>query len=308
MKPFIDEIANLLKITRLDLIEKDIILHNLILSLSENDLFNSNFLFKGGTCLIKSYLGYYRFSEDIDFTWRDQNVFENMSQKRIRKYLAEIIDKIGIIIEDVSKNQKLEFRCDKSDKKYIELGGSNKFVTYKIWYESEVLQYYTFLKIQINFVEKIKYPVKEKKLKSLLSEHKYIELKQLFPEEYGTYSREVEFKAYDINEILCEKVRSILTRRGIKARDFVDIYLITKKYNVKIYKYKPQIVEKTIFTLDMYEKYRTNLKKKLELIESGDIFKWGAEKELLLQEIDEKDFNKFVIQFIDFLQDLVKDI
>ena len=30
----------------------------------------SKFLaFKGGTCLVKAYFGYYRFSEDIDLTW-----------------------------------------------------------------------------------------------------------------------------------------------------------------------------------------------------------------------------------------------
>ena len=81
MKSFIQELGNLLKLSRLDLIEKDFILHNILLSLSQDDFFYNNFLFKGGTCLIKSYLGYYRFSEDIDFTWRDQSVFENMSQK-----------------------------------------------------------------------------------------------------------------------------------------------------------------------------------------------------------------------------------
>jgi predicted nucleotidyltransferase component of viral defense system len=31
-----------------------------------------NFLFKGGTCLMKNYLGYFRFSEDVDFAWKDQ--------------------------------------------------------------------------------------------------------------------------------------------------------------------------------------------------------------------------------------------
>ncbi len=34
-------------------------------ALSNDDFFSRNFLFKGGTCLIKNYLGYFRFSEDL---------------------------------------------------------------------------------------------------------------------------------------------------------------------------------------------------------------------------------------------------
>jgi hypothetical protein len=44
-------------------VEKDMMLHRLLGSLQES--FRSDFLFKGGTCLIKVYLGYYRFSEDL---------------------------------------------------------------------------------------------------------------------------------------------------------------------------------------------------------------------------------------------------
>ena len=49
MKAFIEEVGNILNIPQTDLIEKDIILHNILLSLSENDFFRDNLLFKGGT-------------------------------------------------------------------------------------------------------------------------------------------------------------------------------------------------------------------------------------------------------------------
>jgi len=71
-KDFVNEVAEKLKIKRKDLVEKDFILHQLLSSLSEDKFFRENFLFKGGTCLIKCYLGYFRFSEDMDFTWKRQ--------------------------------------------------------------------------------------------------------------------------------------------------------------------------------------------------------------------------------------------
>lgn len=75
------------------------------LDLSQNEFFSKNYIFKGGTCLTKCYLGYYRFSEDIDFTWKDQTIFEDKSQTKTRKILSEIIDKTGSIFEDIPETQ-----------------------------------------------------------------------------------------------------------------------------------------------------------------------------------------------------------
>ncbi|GAH29853.1 unnamed protein product, partial [marine sediment metagenome] len=76
MKDFIDELSRLLKYEYRELIEVDLILYNIFSMLSQNKYFCNNFLLKGGTCLIKNYLDYYRFSEDIDLTWKNQNIFK----------------------------------------------------------------------------------------------------------------------------------------------------------------------------------------------------------------------------------------
>ena len=70
---FVNEVARTLEIKRTDLIEKDLILHQILTDLSQVKFFADAFLFKGGTSLIKCYFGYVRFSEDIDFTWKDQS-------------------------------------------------------------------------------------------------------------------------------------------------------------------------------------------------------------------------------------------
>lgn len=53
---FIDEISRTQGIPRRDLIEKDLLLHRLLHRLSRQPEFKENYLFKGGTCLIKGHL------------------------------------------------------------------------------------------------------------------------------------------------------------------------------------------------------------------------------------------------------------
>ncbi len=168
--------------------------------------------------------------------------------------------------------------------------------------------YPLFIKVQFNFIELLKYPEIENKLHSLLANRRSDELKKFFPDEYDYYSKSISFRTYDHREIICEKVRAILTRKGTKARDFLDLYLITKKYDENIWEYKSQIIEKTRFTLEMYKKYRTNLKEKIELIKSKEIFEWGHEKELLLKEIDGMEFDRFIDKLSDFLNKIIENL
>ena len=65
---FIDQVSQDIKYTHKEIVEKDLYVHNLLSNLFSAQYFKENFLFKGSTCLEKCYLGYYRFSEDLDFT------------------------------------------------------------------------------------------------------------------------------------------------------------------------------------------------------------------------------------------------
>jgi predicted nucleotidyltransferase component of viral defense system len=300
---FVNEVARVLQIKRVDLIEKDLILHQMLTDLSQDEFFAPRFLFKGGTCLIKGYFGYLRFSEDIDFTWKDQSVFNGKSQKKIRKYLSKVINETAEVFERIANKRGLDFKCVKSNTEYVELGGSGKTCTLKIWYDSEVLRARTFVKVQINFVERIYFASKRAQLSGLLTgNHK--ELDSLFPE-YSEYARKIPFAVYDIREILCEKVRALLTREATKARDFIDVYLISKHFARKPEEEQQEIIGKIAFSLKLYAKYRTNLKQKVVLLNSEKLFDWGAEKELLLSDIDEADFYKFLGGFEVFLKEVV---
>ncbi len=306
-KDFVNQISEALKIERKDLIEKDLILHQILLDLSKNEFFRENFLFKGGTCLIKCYLGYFRFSEDIDFTWRNQEKFKEMSQKEIRQYLSPVINEAGADFEKIAKKRGMDFKCVKSNREYVELGGGNKTLTFKLWYDSEILSRKSFIKVQINFVEDMRFPPAKSVLKSLL-ERPNEELKALFPEEYKDYSEHIPFYTYDIKEIICEKIRSILTRKGVKARDFADVYLINKKFGIPPEDLKNDMVAKTVFALNLYTKYGNSFNEKKKLLKTKDIFVRGHEKGLLLAEIDEKDFYVFLGKLATFLSDVAEDV
>lgn len=307
-KNFVNEVCRLLGAQRKDLIEKDLILHQLLLDLSNDGFFRENFVFKGGTCIIKNYLGYFRFSEDIDFTWRNQEVFKRRSQKEIRGYLSKIIDKLGELFEKRASVRGFDFRCDKRNRKYVELGGGNKTLTFKIWFRSDITGGESFVKVQVNFVERLIFKPRKAKLNSLLQKKKLEELEALFPELYKEYSSTVPFTVYDIREIVCEKVRSILTRRGTKARDFIDIFMVWEKLGVGAYELEDQIIEKIRFMLNLYARFKRNFSDNVARLASGEIFSWGEEKELLLTEINERKLYRFIGEFAEFLKRLAEKI
>jgi len=300
-KEIIGYITTKTNIKRRDLLEKDLLLHQILSLLVKDKHFSNNYVFKGGTCLTKCYLGYYRFSEDLDFSWIEQKIFDKKTEKQIRKELSQEITKLAKILENVAHQLGLNFKADKTDLKFMEFGGNNKFTTFKIWYTSVELGTDQFMKIQINYVEKFMNKMKQVKAKNILEEKK-IDAKEfsfLFPNN-EVLLKTIEVKAYDIKEIAIEKMRAILTRKGMKARDYVDLYMIERKYKIKIESLKNEIIEKTKFML-RYEKYGENLKAKAE---SRPMFALRREEDLLLQPLDEK-FYDFVKRLEKVIDDLI---
>ena len=244
-KEVLDLIIKRTGIKQKELLEKDLILHRLLVELELNKQFRDNHAFKGGTCLMKCYFGYYRFSEDLDFTYLGQEEFDKKSEKQVRRLLSEKITNFAEILEEISKKIGLDFRSDKKESRYIQFGGSNKFVTFKLWYTPEGEKEETFIKVQINFVEKLFYPVKEIYANNIFFE-KYDDSQLAFtlPEESEWLLKIPYLKCYSLEEILVEKVRAILTRKGIKGRDFLDVFLILNQDKLKLDNFKENIIKK----------------------------------------------------------------
>jgi predicted nucleotidyltransferase component of viral defense system len=300
-KELIEYVSNQTKIANSELIEKDIILHLLLINLEKEKEFQSNYVFKGGTCLTKCYLGYYRFSEDLDFTYIPQKEFDGLSEKQIRKELSKKINYLAELLLKISKKWNLEFSKNKKNSLYFDFGANNKFVTFKVWYFSKITKLKQFIKIQINFVELFKYDFKFLTAKNLLIDSNKKEFLFLFPEFKDLYYYP-KIKVYDIQEILVEKNRAILTRKAIKARDFVDVFLILNYLNKDLKLYEQNIIFKSKFMLNKYNKYLDNLNIRKKL---GFNFVFGDESKLLITKIDLLEFKKFTEKQVDFLNEII---
>lgn len=303
-KELIDFISKKLNITRRDLIEKDVIISKMLFYLTQDKDFFQDYAFKGGTCLIKCYFGYFRFSEDLDFTYLNQKDFVGKSKSKLRELMSEKINKLGELIEVIAKQLGLNFKLEKENKKYVQFGGSNAFVTFKIWYNSQELGKETFVKIQVNHIERLNYPIKELNAGCIVPKNLEKDFSFLAQEETEILLKPVNIKAYDLKEILIEKVRAILTRRGIKARDFVDVFLIVNKEKLNLKDFKKEIIEK-ISDMLKFEKYTQNIKNKEAQFKNELIL--GEEEALLLTLID-KGFPKFVKEFNDFLKEIIREL
>jgi len=296
-KKAIDYLAGTAKLPA-ELVEKDMLLHRLLLDLCADKMFRGCYAFKGGTCLTKCHYGYYRFSEDLDFTFLKQGLLGG-SGKQARRAVSAELKHIIPLLEGAAASAGLDFKPDKGDKRYAEFGGGNRFATFKLWYDSPTMGRPQFIKVQVNFAEKLLFPAKSLRARSFVGVDKK-ELEFLFPD-CAFLADSPEVTAYDAREILAEKLRAMLTRRGVKARDYLDVYVILGKEGLGLAEMRKSALEKTMFMLK-YEKYQKNLLEKSFGIAPADA------EGLLLSEMDMGGFPAFAEEIKGFLSGLKEEL
>lgn len=284
------------------LMEKDFYLNALLCELE-----NEEFAFKGGTCLAKAYLNYHRLSEDLDFTWVDQSIFKDKTSNEAKKICSEMINTIGNKVESAATLLGLDFKFEKGNRHYIEIGSNNKLVTFKLWYTS-VWEGASFIKIQLTFVEGLEFPTKHRELKPTLDLATLEDNEHIYFQNFLKYYNLPAYRVYDLKEIACEKIRAILTRRGIKTRDALDLYFIEKETGVQIETLESVCKEKTSVALKKYSKYRKNFKETAARGITMADFAISDTKHLLLRPLDEEGFNEFLNRLVEFLGQLLKDL
>jgi predicted nucleotidyltransferase component of viral defense system len=99
-------------------VEKDYVLGWLLAGINAHPDLVDSWVFKGGTCLKKCYFETYRFSEDLDFTLRDEGQLE---ERLLRRVLGEVIawvaDESGLVLPadqlnfDIYKNPRGRISC-----------------------------------------------------------------------------------------------------------------------------------------------------------------------------------------------------
>ena len=103
-KPEIIQIAGQLGLNP-HVVEKDYALGWLLAGIFANDRIAESWVFKGGTCLKKCFFETYRFSEDLDFTLKDESHLDEA-------FLNEVFAEIG---EWVYEQCGLEMPADRQD-------------------------------------------------------------------------------------------------------------------------------------------------------------------------------------------------
>jgi len=192
-------------------IEKDYVLTWVLHAIANSPLRNQ-MAFKGGTAIKKCYFPDYRFSEDLDFTLLDIE----MTNEVLESKFAPLFRWLG-----VNANLTLEIR--KID---VHSGGDPAFyLNYVGPLQGQLSS--RFLKVDFTRGEILAFPLQDLPVLS-----PYSDLKE----------REARLHVYSFEEILAEKLRSLLTRA--EPRDLYDIYYILNNQIVDVEEMKFGMTEK----------------------------------------------------------------
>ncbi len=218
LKELFEDLAKKLKFPE-GLLEKDYHLTRILHKISKRNI--KDLVFKGGTCLNKCYLGFYRLSEDLDFVYNQDT--KELSKKQIklildkfRRELIEILDELGFeTSKELGKGWKM--LTSKMQPRIVGLEIITK-------YNSIINNSNETIKLEISFRKKLRNPTKMKAIK-----HEFIDA-------LGDpiLSKDVEIEVIDLTENFAEKFRALVIRKNVAIRDIYDIYFILKNNLVKI--------------------------------------------------------------------------
>ncbi len=202
-----------------DLLEKDYHLTKILHKISEKKI--KDLVFKGGTCLNKCYLGFYRLSEDLDFVYnQDVKGKTKLQIKKIldglRRELFEILNELGFKTnKELGKGWKM--LTSKEDPKIV---GLEIITNYNSLIDNSVQT----IKLEISFRKKLRKPTR------------MMAIKHEFVDALGDpiLRKDVEIEVIDLIENFAEKFRALVTRKNVAIRDIYDIYFILKNNLVKI--------------------------------------------------------------------------
>jgi len=208
-----------------EMIKKDLALSYILYEMSEDIKKDKNspfikLIFKGGTLLSKSHLDYHRLSEDLDFTFLENKMLNKLSKtqrlKKIKQYLKE---EFLVRFELIVKKYSFDFdpgEMNKETKKYCPIKSPDNLAKFYVYLDKNDK---TPIKIEINFLDELFFKPEKIKLKYLNPSSQNL----IYP------LGETELDSYCIEEILIEKIRAILTRKGsIHERDIFDLFLLQK--------------------------------------------------------------------------------
>lgn len=299
MMALVPMLAEHLGVKDQELLEKDVRLHALLGSLVRDPTFGSHLVFKGGTCLIKCYLDYPRFSTDLDFTWRSGAGEERngLGTKSLRRRIRPT----QRILEAWFKDWAMHQGYSSEDPQFFNYGRSNRMMTVNLRYPL-ALTGDGLVKVQVNFEEPLLYPTVSTTARSLVRGTVPAAFHLFEGDPAAGYATAISVTAYDPREILVEKCRAILTRTAAKSRDLVDLFLLERDRGLRVENEEAGVVEKTRRAVQGSARYRAQARsfdERETLLLEEDV------RPLLLKPIDADAFQRHRERVIRFLKGLL---
>lgn len=193
-----------------EILEQDYALSWVLYGISKIEKLRSTLIFKGGTALKKCYFGYYRFSQDLDFS--------ALGDYPSREELLDLMIQACHVAQNQSGN--IDFRCKRYPERAPHPEKQEAFIIHARfpWHRD----YNTPVKVEVTIQEEVLLSPNHKKII-----HGY-------NEEF-----ECHILTYQIEEIIGEKIRAILQfskklhERGwgrSRIRDYYDLWRILGEY------------------------------------------------------------------------------
>jgi len=191
-----------------ELIEKDYFC-SLVLQALYTEL-PHNLVFKGGTCLNKVYMGFFRLSEDLDFSISTPDGSNRTDRSRLIQPIKTFIDRIATEIPQCKITQPL-----------LGANNSTQYIA-EIHYTSVFSSDPGKIKIDIGLIE----PLLEASVTAQAS------TLVMSPFSGKALLLGISVKCMSWHETLAEKIRAMFTRKEVAIRDFFDFW--HAKRNIKV--------------------------------------------------------------------------
>ncbi|MDP1694947.1 MAG: nucleotidyl transferase AbiEii/AbiGii toxin family protein [Candidatus Woesearchaeota archaeon] len=243
-----------------DIIHKDLILTFILAEFQKEQGIFKDLIFKGGTLLSRNYLKYHRFSEDLDFVFKNSNNIRDLTRSARERNVKTFLDIFTPKLKEVTDRLGLDFSTNRSDKKYCKMLNGRTVYTFKVYYEAD-----KYVKIEINFIEKIINRPKETSIKTITD---FFDSKNLLFTLGLKYDNFVVL-SYPIEEVIIEKYRAVLTRNALAERDLFDLFLIPNSLNADI----NEIVSKIMSSSLIKKELPILISNNLNLLNEGNFFK-----------------------------------
>lgn len=181
-------------------IEKDYILSWILFGISKHEQLSKAIVFKGGTVLKKVYFKDYRFSEDLDFTLLNAEILNEQIFAWFKEVFEFIKDEANIPIDIIDNNEH-------------EDGGINFYISY---------------------IGPLGGQRNNKKVKVDISRSEQLVFEPIMKDVFIGYSdlEEHQLLCYPLEEVLVEKMRSVMQR--MQARDFYDIWYLLVEHKIDV--------------------------------------------------------------------------